>query len=126
MKIAATGVEFSFNEDMYKQIEGVAVGFPLGPPLENIYVGFYKSKLFSNANRQHMYHRYVIIFFSTFHPFLRFTFEKKSYGSLPFPDVLVEKSEIEFITSGLQEADIYRSIFTMELLLSIQEENEFN
>ena len=47
MKSATSGVEFSFNDIMYKQTDGVAVGSPLGPALVNIFVGFYEEKLFS-------------------------------------------------------------------------------
>ena len=48
MKSATSGVEFSFNDIMYKQTDGVAMGSPLGPALANIFVGFYEEKtLFS-------------------------------------------------------------------------------
>ena len=41
MRLATSEVEFSFNGEMYRQIDGVAIGFPLGPTLANIFVGFY-------------------------------------------------------------------------------------
>ena len=47
MKSATSGVEFSFNNIMYKQTDGVAMGLPLVPALANIFVGFYEEKLFS-------------------------------------------------------------------------------
>ena len=47
MKSVTFGVEFSFNDIMYKQTDGVAMGSPLGPALANIFVGFYEEKLFS-------------------------------------------------------------------------------
>ena len=59
MEIATTEVESSFNEIMCKQIDGVTVGSLLGLTLAHIFVGFYKTKLFSNANKPHIYHRYV-------------------------------------------------------------------
>ena len=37
MPIAMQGVEFSFNNQMYKQLDGVAIGSPLGPALANIF-----------------------------------------------------------------------------------------
>lgn len=42
MKFATSSVEFSFDNIMYWQIEGVALGSLLGPALANIFVGFHK------------------------------------------------------------------------------------
>ena len=41
MKSAISGVEFNFNDIMYKQTDKVAMGSLLGPALANIFVGFY-------------------------------------------------------------------------------------
>ena len=35
MLIATRGVEFGLNNHMYKQLDGVAMGSPLGPALAN-------------------------------------------------------------------------------------------
>ena len=59
MKIATISVEFSFNNIMYRQIDGVAMGSPLGPALANIVVGYYKSKLFNDISKSTVYCRYV-------------------------------------------------------------------
>ena len=42
MLIVTTGVEFSFNDIMYKQMDGT-MGSPLGPVLANIFVGYHES-----------------------------------------------------------------------------------
>jgi len=114
MQLATSSVEFSFN-NMYRQIDGVAMASPLGPALANIFVGHHEQKLFNVVNRLLAYFRYVDDTFTVFnneddcnafishlnslHPSLRFTHEKESNHSLPFLDVLVERRDCEFSTS---------------------------
>ena len=116
MQLATSSVEFSFNNNMHRQIDGVAMGSPLGPALANIFVGYQEAKLFNIAKRPLVYFRYVDDTFSVFnneedcntffihlnslHPSLRFTYEKESNHSLPFLDVLVERHDSEFLSSG--------------------------
>ena len=115
MEMATSSVEFSFNDIMHCQIDGVAMGSPLGPALANIFVGYYEPKRFQTTSKPEMYYHYMddtfIVFskedkcdlfldsLNSLHPSLRFTFEKKSNLALPFLDVLVEKSPSKFITS---------------------------
>ena len=109
MQLATSSVEFSFNNNMYRQIHGVAMGSPLGPALANIFVG--QQELFNVVNRPLAYFRYVDYTFAVFnnedhcsaflshlnslHSSLRFTHEKESHHSLPFLDVLVERRDSE-------------------------------
>ena len=115
MQTATSSVEFSFNNIMHRQIDGVAMSSPLGPSLANIFVGYYEALLFKRVNKPLMYYRYVDDTFTVFndedecneffshlnslHPSLRFTFEKECNRTLPFLDVLVEKNDHEFVTS---------------------------
>ena len=115
MLIATRGVELSFNNQMYKQLDGVAMSSPLGPALANIFVGFHESRVFDNTIKPGVYFRYVddtfVIFSSEldcdcFHekcnmlyPALKFTVEKEQNNTLNFIDVLVEKERTGFLTS---------------------------
>ena len=115
MKSATSGVEFSFNNIMYKQTTAVAMGSTLGPALANIFVGFYKEKLFSQISKPSTYFRYVDDTFAIFRneedsenffnqlnyldPSLKFTFENKKNNCISFLDVNVEQTVTGFKTS---------------------------
>ena len=115
MEMATSSAEFSLNDIMHCQIDGVAMGSPLGPALAIIFVGYYESKLFQTTSKPEMYYRYMddtfVVFnnedecdlfldsLNSLHPSLRFTLEKESNLAVPFLDVLVEKSPSTFITS---------------------------
>jgi len=43
MLMVTNGVEFSFDNVMYKQVDGVAMGSPLGPLLANVFLGYCES-----------------------------------------------------------------------------------
>ena len=126
MLIATRGVEFSFNNQMYKQLDGVAMGSPLSPALANIFVGFHESRLFDNTVKPGVYFRFVDDTFAIFgseldcdhfkgklnllHPALKFTVEREQNNSLNFLDVLVEKDGTGFLTN------VYWSIHPLEFL----------
>ena len=115
MQLATSSVEFSFNNNMHRQIDDVAMGSPFGPAFANIFVGYQEAKLLNIAKRPLVYFRYVDDTFAVFnneedcntfftqfnslHPSLHFTYEKESNHSLPFLDVLVERHDSKFLTS---------------------------
>ena len=59
LHMAVLNVDFSFNNEMYKQIDGVAMGSSLGPILANIFVGYLEFKLFLRSKEPLLYRRYV-------------------------------------------------------------------
>ena len=115
MEIATKSVSFSFNEIMYRQIEGVSMGSTLGPILANIFVGFQERLLFEKFPKPFIYLRYVddtfvsfrlrndaLLFFdklNDLHSSLSFTMEEENNNKLPFLDVFVERCDSSFLTS---------------------------
>ena len=85
---------FSFGDNYYKQINGVAMGTKMGPSYANLFVGFIESKFFSNYHgpKLDLYNRYIddcvgatsssreelnlfINSVNSFHPALKYTWE---------------------------------------------------
>ena len=59
MKLATSDVQFSFNNIIYSQIDGVAMGSSLGLTLANIFVGYLESKIAEDLLSQVTYISYV-------------------------------------------------------------------
>ena len=51
MQTATSSVEFSFNSIIHRQIDGVAMGSPLGLSLANIFVGYHEALLFKKSQQ---------------------------------------------------------------------------
>ena len=58
MHSATSTVEFSFDNVIYKQVKGVAMGSPLGPVMINSFVGYQGEKLISEITKPAVYSKY--------------------------------------------------------------------
>ena len=99
-QMATSGVEFSFNNTMYRQTDGIAMASPLGPVLANIFAGYNENKLFEFSVKPQFYKRYVDDTFAIFeniakcnecfnilnflNPALKFSSEKEKSEPLAF------------------------------------------
>jgi hypothetical protein len=118
LTIATTESCILFNGCYYKQIDGVAMGSPLGPTLANIFLCYHEQQWLDNcptAFRPSYYKRYVDDIFvllpnfdclSSFkeylnkqHPNMHFTSEEEDNNELPFLDIFVKRTLTSFFTS---------------------------
>lgn len=117
---------FIFNGDIYNQIDGVAMGSPIGPTYANIFMSHHESIWLDECPpnfKPIAYKRYVDDTFLIFnhkdhiqlfldylnskHSKIQFTCEIEKDNSLPFLDVNVSK-----INSGLQTSIFRKPTFT--------------
>ena len=113
---ATAQIHFYFDGKIFDQVDGVAMGSPLGPALANLFMGYYEQKWLEpdHGRLVKFYRRYVDDIFCLFenehqaqtfldflniqHPNLNFTIEKEYMKQLPFLDVLNTRSD-RLITS---------------------------
>ena len=109
-EFATSGTHILFDGNYYDQIDGVAMGSPLGPVLANLFMGFYEKQWLKEFNfcKVLLYHCYVddICLFNcevaatkffdysnSRHPNINFTFEKQKGGKLAFLDILISNEK---------------------------------
>ena len=118
---------FCFNNQVFKQIDGLSMGSPLAPLLANWFVSKLETGLL-NEIQPKMYTRYVDDIFTIFsneemanefnqklntlHQDLVFTMETCTSGKLPFLDISVKLEENKFTTS------IYKKPSNTDVLLN--------
>ena len=128
----ATDGMFMYNNKLYKQVDGVAMGSPLGSSLANFFLGYYEDILFqslpNNCPVPITYIRYVDDIFAVFndrsydaffkalnsmHPNLSFTVEEmKPTLSLPFLDTQITLTKEGYFST------IYRKITNSNVFLN--------
>ena len=115
---ATSKSHFLLNDEFFDQIDGVAMGSPLGPVLANVFMGFHEKRWIENFHgvKPCFYTRYVDDIFSVFtneeeallffeylnkqHTNITFTYEKEVNGTLSFLDVLIKNTNnLRFETS---------------------------
>ena len=113
LELATKELIFLFNNSLYSQIDGVAMGSPLGPTLANVFMCFHESIwlsqclyqfkplyykryidnifiLFSNEDHINKFNKYI----NSRHSNIRFKNEKGIDSSISFLDVLITKNYV--------------------------------
>ena len=127
IEACVTNVQMLFNGTYYRQIDGVAMGSPLGPVLANIYVGYIEQSVSDIDRDVFFFGRYVddvlVVArdaltithlrdrFNTVDCNIQFTAELESEGSIPFLDIRIHKGK-----DGLRFAWHHKNTWTGSLL----------
>ena len=100
---------FQFNGKLYEQVDGVAMGSPLGPLMANAFMCSLEDKLSKSNNLSSFYNRYAddtltkqsslesaesfLSILNNCHPSLNFTMEVEQEGKIPFLGMEVTKKD---------------------------------
>ena len=118
LNFAVKDTHFVFNGQLFDQIDGVAMGSPLGPSLANIFMCILEQRYLDECPSEFkpiLYRRYVDDTFclfrsrsdiekfldhiNSYHPNIKFTVELEMDNTLPFLDVSVTHDQNSFSTS---------------------------
>ena len=115
LELCTKEMHFTFNGETYKQLDGVAMGSPLGPVLANVFMVELENNLIpALGDKVSLWQRYVDDTFTfikvneienvkeilnKFHEDIKFTHEVEKNSSISFLDVKVtRKNDGHFIT----------------------------
>jgi hypothetical protein len=118
LNLAVKNCHFLFDGVLYKQVDGVAMGSPLGPLFANIFLSFHEKSWLADCPsvfKPIFYRRYVddcfliftsrdhmvpfLSYLNSKHPNIQFTYELENNSSLPLLDVKVIRSNGSFSTT---------------------------
>ena len=120
-------IHFSYNDMLYKQVDGVAMGSPLGPILANIFmVELEESLIPTLSDKLRLWFRYVddtftfikkdkiddvIYILNNFHTNIKFTCVCENSNKISFLDVLVKREIDGSFSTGVYRKDSDTNIY---------------
>ena len=130
LKFAVYESFFTFDNEYYSQLDGVAMGSPLGPTLANAFLCHFEKQWLSDCPQDfcpNIYRRYVDDIFVTFnsyqqlkkfveymttkHPNIKFTFEHEHNNSFSFLNVKICR-ENNKLTTSVYRTPTFSGVFT--------------
>ena len=130
LEFATKKSHFIFDGQYYDQIDGVAMGSPLGPALANIFMCDFEEKWIINSPRFHLtlWYRYADDTFSMFdskdtaneflkylngrHNSIKFTIEFEQAEEIPFLDILVKRCPNNAFVTSVYRKKTFTGLYT--------------
>ena len=126
--LCTKNVHFTFNNDTYIQVDGVAMGSPLGPVLANIFMVEVETSVIPNvSNKVKVWKRFVddtyclarfeyinsiLLALNSFHKNIKFTFQTEKDNTILFLDILIIRKP------GKIEITVYRKKTCTDLYMN--------
>ena len=117
LELAVVDTHFVFNKKLYKQIDGMAMGSPLGPTFANIFMCYLEEQFLDqcpSSFKPIFYKRYIddtfvlfkdkshaalfLNYINHFHTNIKFTMETETNNKLAFLDILVSRFNGCYVT----------------------------
>ena len=128
LTLCTKNVHFSFNNEIYVQIDGVAMGSPLGLVIENIFMVELETTLVPKLENHVQKSRcfaddtfayvkvgsvdYVLPVLNWFYKNIKFTYEEEQNNTLPFLDVLFIRDGENLTPRFTEKIHIMTCIYT--------------
>ena len=120
---------FVFDGQYYDQVDGVAMGSPLGPVLANIFMCYFEEKWVMNSSiRPAIWFRYVDDTFTLFdnkesavkfldylnsrHDHIKFTIEFEQHSEIPFLDIVIKRHHNNSFSTSIYRKKTFTGLYT--------------
>ena len=120
---------FVFDGQYYDQVDGVAMGSPLGPVLANIFMCQFEEKWVMNSSiRPAIWFRYVDDTFTLFdnkesavkfldylnsrHDHIKFTIEFEQHSEIPFLDIVIKRHHNNSFSTSIYRKKTFTGLYT--------------
>ena len=131
LELATKNSHFLFNNSLYTQIDGLAMGSALGPSLANAFLCFYEQKWLDNCPADFkpiFYRRYMddtflifkkkehlpkfLQFLNSQHSAIEFTYEEEQNSKIPFLDITIKKEADKTFSTSIYRKPTYTGLIS--------------